>query len=367
MVRAILQERKMNFKLKKAFSALVVIFIFQNSIAKANSIKEYCEGIVGDSYSLLNTCIDNEEESRAKILNSNTDPKIFKHCKGIVGDSWSLMNTCVKNELKAKGELAGRKYQDEGKRTSQEGNPDIRKPKDHSIGWQVSISADPMTDEENRIAVMVNAEGYTFSLTQITEGTIFGIFSLPKGSSDRLAQDKLPMYRIDKYEAQDLEKLRKIQKLVKNIMFYRWSPTSIAFRAYASDKTLLEKSLDDTSTIGRLLIGEKMRFRYYLRSGGSKDTVFNLDGADKAITKAYDNYPRIKKWGERFNNKSDALDLNNKRRAILSEIADLEQQYDKLYEDLQNLTDKKEIAEGVKKGDRIRELIDQKQKIADDL
>jgi len=277
-------------------------------MVKANSIKEYCEGIVGDSYSLLNTCIDNEKESKAKIFRRSSDPKIFNYCKKIVGESWSLMDTCINNEMKSKGELERKARQSGGTENLKQGSPDLRNPKDHNIEWLVSIETDPMTDEETRIVGITNAEGHTFGLIQSFERkslVINGIFSLSKESPDQLTQKKASIYRIDKYKAFNVNKLKKLQKILPKAMevtFYRWTPTSELFRVYSSDSKKLEEKLDDKNTLVQMLTGEKILFRYFLKSGGFKDTEFTLDGANKAILKVFSNMPRIKKWAEEFNN-----------------------------------------------------------------
>jgi len=50
----------------------------------------------------METCIRNEERSRANIQSRPTDPKIGAYCRSIVRESQSLMEACIRNEEEAK-------------------------------------------------------------------------------------------------------------------------------------------------------------------------------------------------------------------------------------------------------------------------
>lgn len=85
---------------------IIFLYIFCNCfIVYAESIEEYCRKIVGDSYSLMETCIQQEREARSKIQMRSTDKKIEKYCQSIVGESYSLVETCIEQEEGAKNRL----------------------------------------------------------------------------------------------------------------------------------------------------------------------------------------------------------------------------------------------------------------------
>ncbi len=69
------------------------------------SIERYCRRIVGESYSLMETCIKREQESKRNVSNMSVSPKIMSYCSGIVSESYSLMETCIKREQGAKSRL----------------------------------------------------------------------------------------------------------------------------------------------------------------------------------------------------------------------------------------------------------------------
>jgi len=69
------------------------------------SIRDYCQGLVGDSYALMEACVQQEKQARQNLGSQMTDPKIMSHCKGIVGDSYSLMEACIRQEEEAKRRL----------------------------------------------------------------------------------------------------------------------------------------------------------------------------------------------------------------------------------------------------------------------
>ena len=74
---------------------------------RSSSIKDYCKKTVGDSYSLMETCINSELEAKTKIESKSVPGRIMSYCEKIVGDSYSLMETCIDSELEAKAKIDG--------------------------------------------------------------------------------------------------------------------------------------------------------------------------------------------------------------------------------------------------------------------
>ncbi|MBH0177836.1 MAG: hypothetical protein HP491_08195 [Nitrospira sp.] len=76
--------------------------------AQADSIRDYCKGIVGDSYSLMEACIRGEEQARLNLQSGSTDRKIEAYCKKIVGGSYKLMEACIRREEQSRANIQSR-------------------------------------------------------------------------------------------------------------------------------------------------------------------------------------------------------------------------------------------------------------------
>jgi hypothetical protein len=65
----------------------------------------YCRSVVGNSWSLMETCLRMESEAQRNLNNRRVDSGIWAYCQRIVPDSWSLMETCVNQEEQARGRV----------------------------------------------------------------------------------------------------------------------------------------------------------------------------------------------------------------------------------------------------------------------
>lgn len=110
-----------------------VIILNMSTSAHADSIQNHCKGIVGGSYSLMETCVRGEEEARARLQSRSIDPQIKSHCKKIVGRSYKLMETCIRREEEARSNLQSRQ-------TDSQEDADV--PNDGEKGKLVSMLVD---------------------------------------------------------------------------------------------------------------------------------------------------------------------------------------------------------------------------------
>lgn len=67
-----------------------------------DSIKTYCSRIAGESYSLMETCIEGEERARERLADRRVEKKIMDYCGRIVNESFSLLETCINGEERSK-------------------------------------------------------------------------------------------------------------------------------------------------------------------------------------------------------------------------------------------------------------------------
>ena len=91
-------------KLTLFLTLVSVVLLCQST--NAGSIEDYCRRIVGESYSLMETCINQEREARRGVTGKATEPRIKTYCQRIVGDSFSLQETCIQQEEQAKSNIA---------------------------------------------------------------------------------------------------------------------------------------------------------------------------------------------------------------------------------------------------------------------
>jgi hypothetical protein len=85
--------------------ALLVSGAAQAANVPSFASRAHCEEIVGDSYSLLETCLQMEAEAADTLRAMPPVPdRIERHCYELV-DSLNLYLTCVEMELEAMGRV----------------------------------------------------------------------------------------------------------------------------------------------------------------------------------------------------------------------------------------------------------------------
>ena len=89
------------------------------------------------------------------------------------------------------------------------------------------------------------------------------------------------MYRVDRNEPVNLERMKKTHKMGLGIQAYEWEPKWVNFLMWHGKED--EGIAND---LVQIIQGDTIVFRYYLTTGGSKDTSFTLNGAASAISEA---------------------------------------------------------------------------------
>lgn len=89
------------------------------------------------------------------------------------------------------------------------------------------------------------------------------------------------MYRVDKNEGHDLETERRVTERGLRVPLYAWEPKWVNFRVWHGRETE-GRSRD----LKELMTGSSVVFRYFLSTGGYKETTFSLAGAGPAIADA---------------------------------------------------------------------------------
>lgn len=148
--------------------------------------------------------------------------------------------------------------------------------------WQVDKRIDSMTDAATKTAVVTNELGHQFSIYRLSkDGPVWANFSLSDDMFDQVDWVRAPIYRIDKNDPIDLSELKRMQDIGFGFDTYKWTPKWVNFLIWHGDEK--EGIADD---LIQLMEGNVIVFRYYLSTGGYKDTSFPLNGAAAAISEA---------------------------------------------------------------------------------
>lgn len=145
--------------------------------------------------------------------------------------------------------------------------------------WGVKEKVDSMTDETRKSAYVVNEQGHSFSIYRIANnGAVWANFSISENSFDQIDFKTPPTFRVDKYTPADLGDAKKVQAM--GIQAYEWEPKWVNFLVWHGKGESIGKNLIP------IMSGNSMVFRYYLSTGGYKETTFSLEGANRAISTA---------------------------------------------------------------------------------
>jgi len=148
--------------------------------------------------------------------------------------------------------------------------------------WRVVERIDAMTDEVRKSAIVDNDHGHSFSVYRLSAGgPVWGNFSLSERKFDQVDWEKPPMYRVDRHEPVNLKRMKDMHEMGLGIQAYEWEPKWVNFLIWHGKE---EEGIAEN--LVELMEGEKVVFRYYLSTGGYKDTAFPLSGAAAAISTA---------------------------------------------------------------------------------
>lgn len=144
--------------------------------------------------------------------------------------------------------------------------------------WQVIESTDRMTDERSLRASTTLLSGHSFSITRMIDGTVWAILALPNTPLE-IHGTRLPQYRIDKLKAEDVDDLKRLEKLVKKPMVMS-STRSVAWLVWSG------KGQPNTGTLRNIMDGQTILIRYTKFPDDTAEVEFNLKGAKESIAKA---------------------------------------------------------------------------------
>lgn len=149
--------------------------------------------------------------------------------------------------------------------------------------WQVKEETDLMTDRIRKIAYITNDSGHTISIYRISKNeSVWMNFNLSSSTFDQISSLQPPMFRIDQNEPHDLSRQKRSNESSYNqkhgIQDYIWEPKWVNFLIWHGKE---EEGL--STSLVQIMEGQSIVFRYYLSTGGYKDTRFTLQGAASTI------------------------------------------------------------------------------------
>lgn len=148
--------------------------------------------------------------------------------------------------------------------------------------WIVERETDSMTDEVSLKAVTRNADGFELSVSRLQGAQrVYGTFRLPRQNTEVLEAEQPAMYRVDKTDAVTLKVDDTFDELVgrKSVIT---EPKWVHFILWHGE----DETVQAGGSLGQFMAGESVVFRYFLFTGGFKETTFSLDGAGDAIAEA---------------------------------------------------------------------------------
>lgn len=151
--------------------------------------------------------------------------------------------------------------------------------------WEFHEEIDAMTDENKKSAVVLNDSGHKLSIYRIPEtGQVWANFQISSQSTDQLDPELPPKLRIDKNEPIDLANTRTTDEFLRRYEVgaaFDWKPKWVNFLIWHGQ---YEEGL--SKILIQLMTGENAVVRYYLFTGGYKDTRFSLANAATSISQA---------------------------------------------------------------------------------
>ncbi len=146
--------------------------------------------------------------------------------------------------------------------------------------WVSVTRTDAMTDEETTETFVESTTGDKFSLLRRSDESVWGYLQL--ASPNQFSVGEQLMARIDKNEPREFnDKLEKLTAdLGMKVESWEWNPSLIGFRLWHGKKD------EGCGYVRQLYDGKRLVIRYHPNQSTTRDIVFELDGNQKAISKA---------------------------------------------------------------------------------
>jgi hypothetical protein len=146
--------------------------------------------------------------------------------------------------------------------------------------WSVRERVDSMTDVATRFASITNKTGHRLEIYRLQNGEVWGTFVLPEKDSDVLSTEKGIVFRIDKNEPNERCDFNILQQ-EKSLRVRPSCDVQPKWRSWLLDGW--KSSTKISKTLSQFFNGKRVLIRYYLFTGGYKETEFSLEGASPML------------------------------------------------------------------------------------
>lgn len=145
------------------------------------------------------------------------------------------------------------------------------------IQWYVEVQTDPISKQPLLEARVLTQDGYGFKLMRMNDNSIWGEFTLPRSSQAMLTADRLPIYRIDKNDPNDLEELKKLE-VGSDPTLYKIVGRSIQFIIWGDARRGFIPPV-----LRQMMLGESVHVTYFTILGERLEAELTLRRANDAI------------------------------------------------------------------------------------
>jgi hypothetical protein len=157
--------------------------------------------------------------------------------------------------------------------------------------WTYSKKVDAMTDEVNRSISVENDSEHKLTTYADSKGRFWLTVSL--GGFDQFSHERAPMLRVDKYPPMDFNDEIVLQELIARLdpegaeIHYEWNPGFVNVMLGGDVTAVTTPDANEKAPMTEFMRGEKIALRYWLGTGGYKDTEFTLSGFAKNAPKVF--------------------------------------------------------------------------------
>ena len=124
---------------------------------------------------------------------------------------------------------------------------------------------------------MITADGYQFLLFKRKDSSIWGEFTLQRGSGEVLSTDRLPIYRIDSNDPFDLDELKALES-GSDPTLWKLDGSSFQFIIWGAAQTGFIPP-----ALRQMMLGETLYFTYFTILGERSEAEIPLRRANQAI------------------------------------------------------------------------------------
>ena len=168
--------------------------------------------------------------------------------------------------------------------------------------WKVRTQQDAITDEKHSVASVTNRDGYTLEVYRAKNGAGYVMFAVARRPAQAIRPRHDLFLRVDKYEPLRIDSTDRLGRWAKKNGIdipkgFDWNPGFVNFKVWHG-----KQNEGMAPILAQMMKGNKLVVRFPVNSGGTRDVIFSLSGAGRAIRTAL-GITSIKPVGEKKDSK----------------------------------------------------------------